>query len=304
MHHVNPSCILACEILWDCVDDSPPLLGGATLNVAYHLNKLGCRIVPVSSVGSDMLGTQALDIIKNTWGCDISEIRVLNDVGTGIVDVNVDAAGDAIYDIHTPAAWDYICINHSAENVACSAFVYGSVALRSAFNQQSFVDFLQIYPGLKCFDVNLREGQNDIQTVSQFLQYADFIKLNESEMDLIASHFHISDENIEERLFSLAEMIGQKIICVTRGDKSPVLYCKEKIYVGQAIRVDVKNTIGAGDAFFAAMINALITPDFDPLTALYKASLLGSWVATREGAQPEYDRDISEKMLHDQVVLS
>ncbi|VUS81167.1 PfkB family carbohydrate kinase [Klebsiella spallanzanii] len=303
MPHTNPSCLLACEILWDCVEDSPPLQGGATLNVAYHLKKLGCRIVPVSSVGSDRLGSQSLSIIKNEWCCDISEIEVLKDVGTGVVDVKIDAAGDATYDIHNPAAWDYIRISHSAKNLTCSAFVYGSVALRSAYNQRSFADFLQIYQGLKCFDVNLREGQNDIQIVGKFLQHADFIKLNESELDQVADHFHIVGENIEERIFALTGIIGHKIICITRGDKSPVLYWKGNIYHGQAVRVDVKNTIGAGDAFFAAMINALINPDFDPVAALYKSSILGSWVATKEGAQPKYDSDITDKFFNHQAVL-
>ena len=303
MPHANPSCLLACEILWDCVEDHPPQQGGATLNIAYHLQRLGCRTIPVSSVGSDRLGNQSLSIIKNEWCCDISEIKVLKDVGTGVVDVKIDAAGDATYNIHTPAAWDYISISHSAKNLACSAFVYGSVALRSAFNQRAFADFLHIYQGLKCFDVNLREGQNNIQIVGNFLQHADFIKLNESELEQVAAHFHITSENIEERIFALTSIIGHKIICITRGDKSPVLYWEGNIYHGQVIRVDVKNTIGAGDAFFAAMINALINPDFDPTTALYKASALGSWVATKAGAQPEYDNNIMDKLFNYQAVL-
>lgn len=303
MLHAKPSCLLACEILWDCVEGHPPQQGGATLNVAYHLQKLGCRTVPVSSVGSDKLGNQSLSIIKNDWRCDVSEIKVLKDVGTGIVDVKIDAAGDASYDIHTPAAWDYISISHNAENLASSAFVYGSVALRSTFNQKSFADFLQKYQGLKCFDVNLREGQNDIQIVGEFLRRADFIKLNESELDKIARHFNIVAEKIEEQIYALVDIIGDKIICITRGDKHPVLYREGHIYSGQAIRVNVKNTIGAGDAFFAAMINALINPQFEPIAALYKASALGSWVATKEGAQPEYDNDIIEKLFNDQAVL-
>lgn len=303
MRPANPSCLLACEILWDCVEGSPPLLGGATLNVAYHLNQLGCRTVPVSSVGNDEPGALSLSIIQHDWGCDIREIKVLDEVGTGIVDVNIDAAGDAIYDIHTPAAWDYIHLAPSEENLACSAFVYGSVALRSAFNQKSFTDFLQQYQGVTCFDVNLREGQNDVQTVGQFLQYADFIKLNESELDKIARHFHLADGDIESQILALKEITGDNIICVTRGDKSPLLYWKGALYRGDALRVNVKNTIGAGDAFFAAMIKALITPDFDPLEALSTASTLGSWVATKEGAQPEYDSEITEKLFCDQAVL-
>lgn len=303
MYNANPSCLLACEILWDCVEGSPPQQGGATLNVAYHLNKLGCRTVPVSSVGNDRFGEQSLRIIKEEWGCDTREIKVLNDVATGVVDVKIDDAGDATYTIHTPAAWDYISIRHSAENLACSAFVYGSVALRSEYNQQSFTEFLDRYQGLKCFDVNLREGQNDIQVVCDFLQQADFIKLNESELEQVASHFTLSAKTIEKRILALIDVIGDKVICITRGNNAPLLYLQGKIYQGQAIHVNVKNTIGAGDAFFAAMINALITPHFEPIAALHKASTLGSWVATKEGAQPEYENCITEKLSDYQAVL-
>lgn len=298
MLSANPSCLLACEILWDCVEGHPPLHGGATLNVAYHLNKLGCNTIPVSSVGNDQPGKQSLRIIQEEWHCDTREIMTLDDVRTGVVDVKIDANGDASYIIHTPAAWDYIQVRPTANNLACNAFVYGSVALRSPFNQQSFADFLQKYQGLKCFDVNLREGQNEIQIVSDFLKKADFIKLNEDELNKIAAFFGLPAGNTETRVLSLIDMIGEKIVCVTRGDKYPVLYWKHKLYQGQAVPVAVKNTIGAGDAFFASMINALINPDFDPTTALYQASILGSWVATKEGAQPEYDKAIVEKLLH------
>ncbi|WP_044172291.1 PfkB family carbohydrate kinase [Phytobacter massiliensis] len=293
---VKPSCLLACEILWDCVEGQAPLHGGATLNVAYHLNKLGCRTIPVSSVGNDELGRESLRIIKEEWQCDPSEIAMLDNVGTGIVDVKIDANGDANYFIHTPAAWDYISFRTGATRLACDAFVFGSVALRSAFNQHSFDDFLTKFHGLKCFDVNLREGQNDIHIVCQFLKKADFIKLNEDEMDKIATFHGIKSQDKEEQLLSLIKITGEKTLCLTCGDKPPLLYWKGKIYKGQSIPVKVKNTIGAGDAFFASMIHALISSDFKPDISLYRASTLGSWVATKDGAQPEYDAFIIEKL--------
>lgn len=297
MSNTKSSCLLACEILWDCVEGQIPLLGGATLNVAYHLNQLGCEIFPLSSVGSDKLGELSFKIIKDEWHCDTTGISVLNNIDTGVVDVKIDDLGDASYVIHTPAAWDYISIEKSSKNMSCQAFVYGSVALRSSFNQQTFNDFINIYQGLKCFDVNLREGQNNIEVVFEFLKKADFIKLNEDELIKVAHYlsFKFSDTNV--LVLQLIQLIGEKTICITRGEKDPILYWQKRIYTGNSVPVKVKNTIGAGDAFFSSMIYSLINPNFDPIKALNRASLLASWVVTKEGAQPKYDNEIRSKLL-------
>lgn len=297
MSNTKASCLLACEILWDCVEGCVPLLGGATLNVAYHLNQLGCEIFPLSSVGSDELGKLSFKIIKDEWHCDTTGISVLDNVKTGVVDVKIDDTGDASYVIHTPAAWDYISIEKSPTNMSCQAFVYGSVALRSSFNQQTFSDFLNIYKGLKCFDVNLRERQNNIEVVFEFLKKADFIKLNEDELIKVAHYLSIKFSDINVLVLQLIKLIGEKTICITRGEKDPVLYWQKRIYTGNSVIVKVKNTIGAGDAFFSSMINSLINPNFDPIKALNQASLLASWVVTKEGAQPKYDNEIRSKLL-------
>lgn len=297
MSNNKASCLLACEILWDCVEGQIPLLGGATLNVAYHLNQSGCEIFPLSSVGSDELGEQSFRIIKDEWHCDTTGISVLNNVNTGVVDVKIEDSGDASYVIHTPAAWDYINIDHSQKNLACQAFIYGSVALRSSFNQQTFDDFLKIYQGLKCFDVNLREGQNNIEIVFEFLKKADFIKLNEDELIKVAHYLNIKFSDINVLVLQLIQLIGEKTICITRGEDDPILYWQKRVYKGNSITVKVKNTIGAGDAFFSSMIYSLINPNFDPIKALNRASLLASWVVTKEGAQPQYDNEIRSKLL-------
>lgn len=297
MNKNKSSCLLACEILWDCIEGREPLLGGATLNVAYHLNQLGCITIPVSSVGADKLGQKSIQIIKNDWCCDIDNISTLKDINTGVVDIKIDDLGDATYLIHSPAAWDYISIEKSSKNLSYDAFVYGSVALRSPFNQQSFNDFIDNYKGLKCFDVNLREGQNSISVVFQFLKKADFIKLNEHELVEISKYLNFEKIDTEELILELIKLIGEKIICVTRGEQSPILYWQKKFYKGDAISVTVKDTIGAGDAFFSSMIYSLINTDFEPINALNKASELASWVVTKDGAQPKYDNDILSKYI-------
>lgn len=102
---MTKNCLLVCEILWDCFPYGE-FLGGATLNVAYHLNQLGTNPIIASSVGKDELGERAIKQINEQWGCSTSTVRILDDVSTGKVIVKLDEKGDATYVLLTPAAWD------------------------------------------------------------------------------------------------------------------------------------------------------------------------------------------------------
>ena len=89
MSTTNSKCLLTCEILWDCFPDVE-LLGGATLNVAYHMNPLDTEPVILSSVSNDRLGEKALNIIQTQWHFSTDYVRVLDEVGTGKIKVTLD----------------------------------------------------------------------------------------------------------------------------------------------------------------------------------------------------------------------
>src|SRR5689334_4287853 len=102
-------CLLVCEVLWDCFPDQE-MLGGATLNVAYHLQHCGVKPIIASSVGDDRWGHAAIRRIREEWQCDTSAIRVLPSIPTGRVIVTLDEKGDGSYEILTPAAWDFVSL--------------------------------------------------------------------------------------------------------------------------------------------------------------------------------------------------
>ena len=294
--NTNPTCLLTCEVLWDCFPDRE-LLGGATLNVAYHLHQLATETVLLSAVGQDALGRKALDIIQGQWECDTRFIRVLPEVPTGAVKVKLAANGDATYEVGTPAAWDYISIPAEAAALRPDAFVYGSVALRSDYNKKSFSDFLDRYDGLTCFDVNLRPPHNSVEMVLDFAKRARFLKMNEEELDILSHASGCGDGDLEARLTGLAKNLGVDTVCVTRADKPAVLLWQGRLTTGATFRVEIADTVGAGDAFFASMIDSLLHPPFDPEAALARATALGSWVASKPGAQPVYGDDV--RFIHD-----
>jgi len=278
----------ACEILWDCFPDANRL-GGATFNVAYHLNQLGVKPGIIASVGQDALGDEALRVIEEEWQCDSRWIRRLDNVPTGQVNVTLNDQGDAAYDVITPAAWDYVAIPETAIAGLTCPMVYPSVGLRSVFNREQLRGILDTYAGLKCFDANLRPPHNSVALVVEFAARADFVKANEDELAALLAVRADPATDLEARIFALAGALKVGRLCVTRADQPAAMLVDGKVFYGQSYPTVVKDTVGAGDAFFASMIASLIRSDFEPCAALSRASALGSWVASKAGAQPAYD---------------
>jgi fructokinase len=297
MHALKHQCLLVCEILWDCFPDQERL-GGATLNVAYHLKHCGVDPLIASSVGDDRWGEAARRQIER-WGCETRAIRVLPGIPTGRAMVTLDEKGDGHYEILTPAAWDFVSLepNVLRNTRDIKAFVYGSVALRSEFNREQIDGFLEKFAGLKCFDVNFRPPHNTRELILSYAAKADFVKMNEEELKMLLGSGD-EEESIETQMRELATILGVELLCVTRAERSALLLKGDTLFQGKIFPVDVEDTVGAGDAFFASMIGELLSQTFDPVEALDRATEIGSWVASKKGAQPAYpDTPIGEGTL-------
>src|SRR5882672_288962 len=94
------------ELLWDLLP-SGKQLGGAPANFAYITNLLGDTGIPASRVGHDPLGDEA---IQHLAQLGLSAAFVQRDPihPTGTVKVDVDKAGQPIFDISEPVAWDFL----------------------------------------------------------------------------------------------------------------------------------------------------------------------------------------------------
>jgi fructokinase len=86
---------------------------------------------------------------------------------------------------------------------------------------------------------------------------------------------------------------------VTRGSGGAILWRESSWTAHPGYNVEVKDTVGAGDAFLAALLNALLD-GLDDETALNQASRLGAYVATRSGATPAYEA----KLVHERPDFS
>jgi len=276
------------EVLWDCLPQGL-FLGGAPFSVAYHLRRLGQHPLMLTAVGDDFLGEEVLERARLN-GLDTSMIYKVPEK-TGAVKVRLDEHKNASYEFVSPVAWDHIpkpgdlelLLQHS------KALVHGSLALRSESNEKLLEEILDQFRGHVCFDVNLRPPHDDVDKVMHYAQYASLLKLNDDELFQLTGLPDKTD--IRSAMEALQEKSGVSRICVTRGGQGASLLVKDFWLEGKVPPIEVKDTVGAGDAFMGAFVAGWLDKDDNPPwnKILEKALALGAQVAAADGAQPDYE---------------
>lgn len=274
------------EVLWDALP-AGLFLGGAPYNVAYHLRRLGEPVTLVSRVGDDRLGREALRRLR-AQGFNTDSVQVDSVLPTGFVRVEVDETGSPEYEIVQPVAWDAITLDEAVRDraVAARAVVFGSLAQRGAVSRHT-VQMLGALGAVAVFDVNLRPPHVDPEVVRASLAAADFVKLNAAELQTLSRWFGWADAP-RAAVDALADTFGSRLVCVTRGADGAALWHAGRWLEHPGYPVEVRDTVGAGDAFLAALLAGVLNEHSDA-ASLDAACRLGSYVATRSGATPFYE---------------
>ncbi|MEO6905404.1 MAG: carbohydrate kinase [Ginsengibacter sp.] len=273
------------EILWDFLPQGK-LAGGAPVNVAYHLKMLGKNPAIISRIGSDNLGKELIQFLKmknlETGFIQLDEVNE-----TGKVLVTIKENNEAEYQIVKPVAWDFIeCRDELISLVEEGKyFVFGSLINRNKKSANTLFNYLEIAQK-KVFDINLRPPYFDKKILKDLLEKTDLLKLNIAELHLLSKWFN-EYKNDEDKIKWLQEKFRIETTIVTKGDTGAILYIQDSFYYHDGYAVNVKDTIGSGDSFLAAIISKLI----DHATAeeaLDFANALGAFVASCAGGCPEY----------------
>ena len=276
------------EALWDVLP-SMRSVGGAPLNVAYHLKKLGVRAWPMSGVGNDPLGEELKSQIEE-WGLPSDLICSVADRETGRSLITV-LEGEPNFEVLKDVAWDYIDVpeNWPVECQPAEALVFGSLAQRSARNR-AVLDamFVAMPNALKVLDVNLRDAFEDYEQIWALARSADLVKLNDEEMQALMQTT-ATRTNAEDCARSFQREAGCETVCMTMGAQGAgLLRCDEWHWV-DAVPVKERDTVGAGDSFLAGLIYGLLITQEDATTTLRRSATLASFVASSDGATPDYD---------------
>jgi fructokinase len=273
------------EVVWDALP-AGLFLGGAPFNVACHLAAAGLPVSLVSRVGRDHLGDEA--VRRAAWyGVHTDLVQRDDTLPTGLVRVTVDAAGAPSYEIVDPAAWDAIAPTPELLRRAADAraIVFGSLAQRRETSRRT-IERLGSADAVRVFDANLRPPHDDAEVVRASLARAAVAKLTEAELRRVAEWFRLPDESAARTAAAIAETFGCRVVCVTRGSEGAGLWHDGRWTEHPGFEVEVRDTVGTGDAFLAVLLAGLLRGGADDRTLLRHANLAGAYVATQAGAVP------------------
>lgn len=290
------------EVLWDVFPDEERI-GGAPLNVASRLAGFGIHTEMISKVGADEKGKELLSYLLSN-NVEVRNIVKDEEFPTGVVKVSLSAGGSASYEIAYPSAWDKIePTAKMLQSVAeADVFIFGSLACRDEVSRKTLFELLP-KAKYRVLDFNLRPPHYSKDLLLQLISHADFIKFNDDELFEIAELLGSSYNSLEQNLNFIAEKSSAKTICVTKGKHGAVLFRDGKLYYNSGYKIEVKDTVGAGDSFLASLI-AKLFQEASPQEALDFACAVGALVAGKEGANPQLtDAVIKTFMLGDDKKL-
>lgn len=281
------------EVLWDMLPAGKQL-GGAPANFAYHAQALGAQAICASCVGEDELGREVLSRLA-ALGMDGQFIAVDPAHPTGTVDVQVDEKGVPAFTIHQEVAWDFIPLSDDLLALAQQADVvcFGSLAQRWPVSRQTIRRFLAATPGqcLRVFDINLRQSYFDRQVIHESLELADVLKLNDQELGVLASLFEVGGDDEFATIGHLMSNYPLQLIALTQGGSGSRLYRSGRYFDHPGYPAQVVDTVGAGDAFTAALAMGL-HQGLDPDAINDRANRLGSYVCSQAGGTPPVPSDL------------
>ncbi len=280
------------EILFD-VMNKDATLGGAPLNVASHVKKLGSQSTIVSAVGDDELGRRARREIA-ALGVSTENIQT-STYPTGRADV-VLTDGNADYTFNEPCAWDDISYPSRIPQKV-DALYWGTLVQRGAKSRETLKKLIaQTQAPLRFYDVNIRKHYYTPEILKDGITHATILKMNEEEVGIVSKAIGIQETAPEEAIKRILAAYPVEKVLLTLGKEGCALFSKEgKTLRRSCWKVNVVDTVWAGDSLSAAFISTLLKGGTLE-EALEKGTLLANYVCEHSGAIPEYDEAIKGKL--------
>ena len=285
-------------MLWDLIPGQKHL-GGAPCNFAFIASLLGDQAIIASRLGLDPLGKEAA-LRSRQLGLDTQYLQFDERHPTGTVEVILDKAGQGSYNIAEDVAWDYLQWTAGwRELAACAdAVCYGTLAQRSPQSRATIGEFLQATKPncLRIFDVNLRAPHYSAEVLQKSLRMATVMKMNQAELPVVMGLLGLTAPGEVSAARKLRQTFNLLAVCITRGARGSLLVTREELSEHPGIPAALVDTVGAGDAFTAAMAHYLLLQA--PLATVNEAAnRWGSWVASCAGATPRPPEDKLAKLL-------
>jgi fructokinase len=274
------------EVLWDLLPTGRQM-GGAPANFAYHARALGADARVISRVGSDALGEEIIQHLREL-NVPTDGISVDPTHPTGTVAVELDSHGQPGFVIHENAAWDFLVPEAvpPAALVETDAICFGSLAQRGEPSRGTIQRLVATAPrhAIRVFDVNLRQQFYSRELIETSLVLANVLKLNDAELPVLAGFFGLPGTP-RQQMEALLCRFQLRLVACTRGAHGSLLFDGTRWCEESGRPTEVKDTVGAGDAFTAAITLGLLAGwDIEDLSKI--ANDVAAYVCSQAGATP------------------
>lgn len=282
------------EALWDVLPEGKKI-GGAPANFAYHISQFGLTSCMVSAVGADALGNE---IQENLTSKGLNHLIAEVPYPTGTVQVEIDQAGVPQYEIKENVAWDNIPYTSQLEALAkrTQAVCFGSLAQRNVVSRETINRFLDAMPqteaSLVVFDVNLRQGFYNKEILCNSMRRCNILKINDEELVTVSRMFGYPGIDLQDKCWILLGKYNLKMLILTCGINGSYVFTPGNVSFQPTPKVDVADTVGAGDSFTAAFI-ASILKGKSVAEAHSIAVRTSAFVCTKDGAMPVLPSDLT-----------
>jgi fructokinase len=268
-------------------------VGGSPLNVAVGLARLGRDVDFLTRIGNDPHGRRIADYVNAAGVQLVSGSQVAGRTATARLSVGEDGSADYVFDLDwqlsgtpmvTPPLFAHTGSIAAVQDPGCLAVA----ALIDTYRVSATVTF----------DPNVRPSliaDRDLarQRIEHFVERSDIVKVSEEDLRWI------DPNRPPERMAQTWLALGPAVVAVTMADRGAMAVCAAGVARVPARPVEVVDTVGAGDAFMAGLIDALwgrgllgaqrraelAGIDLDALTAaLEAASLSSALTVARAGA--------------------
>lgn len=275
------------EALWDVLPEGKKI-GGAPANFAYHVSQFGLPSCVVSAIGDDALGKE---IIENFTSKGLDQLIAEVPYPTGTVQVEIDQTGIPLYDIKENVAWDNIPYTEHLDALAkrTKAVCFGSLAQRNVVSRETINHFLDTMSkdddSLVVFDVNLRQGFYNKEILCKSMQNCNILKINDEELITVSRMFGYPGIDLQDKCWILLGKYNLKMLILTCGINGSYVFTPGNVSFQPTPKVEVADTVGAGDSFTAAFIASILKGK--SVTEAHSIAVKTSaYVCTQKGAMP------------------
>lgn len=285
------------EALWDVLPEGKKI-GGAPANFAYHVSQFGLNSRVVSAVGDDKLGMEILDNFREK---KLNAMVEIVPYPTGTVQVELDAEGVPCYDIKEGVAWDNIPYTPALEDLAkhTKAVCFGSLAQRSVVSRDTINRFIDAMPAedtLKIFDINLRQGFYTKEILCNSFSKCNILKINDEELVTVSRMFGYPGIDLQDKCWILLAKYNLKMLILTCGVNGSYVFTPGNVSFVETPRVEVADTVGAGDSFTAAFVSSILS-GLSIGEAHKLAVETSAYVCTQNGAMPVLPQSLKDRVI-------